>query len=240
MSSMGFFPVTNEIKAKAPSAFDIDCAEQLIKAVKSHRKIMRPFKVSGWANQFRILRNEVTQDRKRIRRALKWYIRHFGEAYVPQAYSGLGFRQKFLHIEAAMARSVPVPKIKLTPETKDIVCRLENLHWRKGSDKLLPSVVSESLINYRAFLKDLHDFYQARDEDDRLGAIARMIDGRYLHAPPVFVEQWYIHINRSVRSWEEWSGKLKPWTRDNKEFQASCRSWSGRSDLWDRVMEKLR
>ena len=42
--------------------------------------------------------------KKRIKSVLNWYVKHFGEEFVPKAYSAKTFCSKFANIEDAMER----------------------------------------------------------------------------------------------------------------------------------------
>lgn len=76
-------------------------ARRLYDKCASKRKVMRKPNLFQWANDIRKLRDNKWTI-KEIKETLDWYIDHFGEKYVPKAYSGKAFREKFIGIRDQM------------------------------------------------------------------------------------------------------------------------------------------
>lgn len=87
-------------------------ATQLGDAIASVRKVNVTSKITGWAESFRKLHQVDGVPVLKIRKILKWYCRQIREgdlikdnaSFIPVAYSGATFREKFLRIEDAMKR----------------------------------------------------------------------------------------------------------------------------------------
>jgi len=94
------------IPSKKPSnkSFSKSCAQRLEKTIREKRKIFRKVDQKKWAQHFCKLRMEYHLKKSRVTSVLKWYIAHFGEEFVPVAYSAKTFCDKFFQIEDARNR----------------------------------------------------------------------------------------------------------------------------------------
>ena len=81
-----------------------DFTDILITLLRSKRKIMKRPDRKQWAKQFTLLHVKDCIPKKVIRRMLKWYTVHIGEAYVPDIRTAGGFRSKFEKLVAAKER----------------------------------------------------------------------------------------------------------------------------------------
>ncbi len=89
-------------------------AHQLGKAIAKVRKVNNNSKATPWALSLRLLSEKDGITKDRIRRVMNWYCGQLQEGdlirnnpnYVPVAYSGQAFREKFLRIEDAMNRQL--------------------------------------------------------------------------------------------------------------------------------------
>ena len=86
--------------------FDEKCVIKLENLIRSKRNIFRKVNRSQWTRHFKNFRVKSEVKKRRIKEVLLWYIRHFGEDFVPKAYSAKSFCDKFLNIEDAMERSM--------------------------------------------------------------------------------------------------------------------------------------
>lgn len=99
-----------------PTLFDIDktpkkrtfsdrMSKKLYIKVKSKNQL--PFNSksrSRWTTTFNNMLKEDGREKKRIRKVLEWYIKHYGESFIPEARCANTFRKKFCEIESAMNR----------------------------------------------------------------------------------------------------------------------------------------
>ncbi len=85
-------------------SFSDKCSQKLEKVIRRKRKICKKVDQAKWSAQFSRFRSTTKIKKSRITKILNWYIDHFGEKFVPQAYSAKGFCDKFLHIEDAYER----------------------------------------------------------------------------------------------------------------------------------------
>lgn len=89
-------------------------AEYLAEIIEKYIKVNKKSKIIDWANSIRLLHKRDKVQLRRIDDVLAWYDENIGEEFVPQAYSGSAFREKFPNLEQAMARDS-----KFTPGKKN-------------------------------------------------------------------------------------------------------------------------
>ncbi len=103
-------------------SFEGVCTIKLYKLIKSKRKVNRTPTMLQWINHFHELRKGGIK-KKRIIKVLDWYIKHFGEEYIPEALTAGGFRNKFFRIETAMDKSVERTKKKEGRQSRTRIVR---------------------------------------------------------------------------------------------------------------------
>ena len=94
--------------------FDKRISIRLKKLICSKNDMKIEVNIKKWILQFTKFRDKTGISKQRTAKVMTWYTKHFGEQYVPQAYSAQEFCDKFIRIENAMKRSV---KKKQTDET---------------------------------------------------------------------------------------------------------------------------
>lgn len=224
------FFITNQAQAqKDYSQADLIRATALASAVRTARRVMRPFRTHDWAVHYSKLRTADRIDDQRIQEVHEFYIKHVGEPFIPQAYSAKGFREKFPAIESAMLRHRernPEP-LSLTDDGKKVVKSLQHLHWPKGSADKLPQAVEQSLLNYQAVLAKYSAFIKANREPKGVvakGAVILIKSLPLLH-PADFTTDWFQRVFKKVHGWEGWGGGFKGFvfSGDHKDFEAMIR-----------------
>ncbi len=98
------------LETKQKKSFDKICATKLENLVRARRKLFRKVNKKNWILHFKNLRTKSEVKQQRIKKVLLWYIKHFGEKYVPVAYSAKTFCTKFINIEDAMNRGIEEAK----------------------------------------------------------------------------------------------------------------------------------
>ena len=78
-------------------------ANKFLELVKDFRK-NNIINKNKWCNSFRLLEKDVGEDR--MTDALAWYSVKIGKPYVPECYSAVSFREKFIKIESAKRRAL--------------------------------------------------------------------------------------------------------------------------------------
>ncbi len=101
---MGFFE-DNKNNNTPIEPIDLLRAKQLYETFTKARLLSGPARIKTWANEFRLLRNQIEEER--ITNSLIWFCEHPKDEYTPKISSAAGFRNKFIQIEAAMYRAVP-------------------------------------------------------------------------------------------------------------------------------------
>lgn len=79
---------------------------RLYDALASKRKIMRKPRLKQWESSIRqfFLSIDMTVTPDEFEKELDWYIKHIGEAFVPQVYSAQAFCDRFVSIQDARMR----------------------------------------------------------------------------------------------------------------------------------------
>ncbi len=91
------------ISLEKPS-FSSKCSQKLEKIIRAKRRIYRTVDQRKWAQHFLTFRIGYGLKKSRITKVLNWYIAHFGDKFVPVAYSAKTFCDKFFQIEDARNR----------------------------------------------------------------------------------------------------------------------------------------
>jgi len=90
------FPLSENNNTSSPSNFDLKCAKELNKAVVKNFKNDRKNSIRKWSIDFRKLRIKDGASKDLIKKVLKWYVlSDWSDEYLPQAYCGKSFRDKF-------------------------------------------------------------------------------------------------------------------------------------------------
>jgi hypothetical protein len=213
MSSL--FPELVQPSPQDPTPFDLNLARTLAKTVQAHHRIQRPFSVRHWANHIQKLRTVDKIDQDRIQRVFDWYIIHFGEPGMYWAFSGEGFRQKFIQIEAKMnlyRKQHPEEGLVITDKVKELSKRIRNDKWPKGArDRLLP-IIQISYNQYTHFKKRLFRLHTMLEDGTvqpkYKGITSHLVLEVFRRLPSVetMLEQWFRRLFQQVSKWDEWNG----------------------------------
>ena len=229
--------------------FDAEAAKRLRAIVNTAEgRSPRAHRSSSWANELRLLREELADGEARITAVLDWYGTAVGRPYVPDVRCAASFRAKFGKLEAAMGRGAPAPKKrKPTAEALLIVDHCTNQPWPAGAEEGLPDAVQSSLDALSEFLDKVFRLRKRLEAADGLSSADRAMLrlAREVAAevdPREHLQQWWGRVRRSVANWDEWSGKLEPfvWSPQHRWAQAAGRGWAdGDADLWTAFLKKL-
>ena len=86
--------------------FDVKMSNKLENTIRKKRKLCRKVNKKQWIHHFYELRIKYGFKKKIIKTTLTWYCKHFGEEFVPEAYSAKGFCDKFIQIGSAMGKQI--------------------------------------------------------------------------------------------------------------------------------------
>lgn len=248
---MGFGMVIPETPPNEFDAAMVAILETAVRKLPIERTGFKNSKPSKWIHHLTLLRIRDKVPEDVIRRVMLWYADNIGQDYVPWAYSGRQFREKFpsLRVKANKDKTVVT---EITPEAAAIAKRLGMLGWPKGSQKAVPGAAQACLTAYREWRARLAEFTRRLELEDtvedygketkRLAAFGKRIGAVAPHAGH-FVEGWLRAVHDSVSGWEEWSGDLsnfifKP---SAKRFIRTGQGWAvahcGKPEAWDRFIE---
>jgi hypothetical protein len=254
----GFFQ-SKEISKKdksPPSAYQIHCAKKLRKALEKSPVFLTPFRLSGWAKEFRMLEKALDGDRGRLDGVLDWYVLNIKKPFVPEAYSAKSFRAKFQKISDARARDSEIcTSVDISDDATKIFTSVSKLGWPKGTKAELLPAIQKSLDNYSYFaelmggLKEQAKGYEQLKPKDRVASpeFRRLCKfALYLKVgnPVSVVEDWFRQVHSRI-SFDEWKGhnlKNWVWTHDHKMFQEQWRTKAaeyGYDAGFDKLMEHI-
>lgn len=240
--------------ARTLSDFDLEIARLLADKVRESRKVMRPIYLKVWGRHVHDMRKVDGYKKSRIRAAMTWYLSHFGDKYVPQAYSADGFRKKFLQIEAAMDRGKEeYTAVEVTADAKRAAGFVDHLGWPKGSKAQLEAACQRVLAAFVKFRSDLRAFCKLHPARTRTGAAVRYV--LFAHDllsslpghPADFVDFWMRREFARVGNWDAWSGNLFKQVWDGslthpefvKYVRGLATAYSGNEKDWDKLAEEL-
>lgn len=236
MEGFGIFPETPETDVK--TSYDDACAITLYDELKSRHLLPRGRapSMSGWANQFRLLRKYVSE--KEITQALNWFIGHLEDPYCPKLYSAKKFRIEFDRLVQAMSREgVPTTPVQITPWAIRIQKEL-GLSWDGISKETQWTFLQLCLNNFKSFESRLLEvtttFELAAQElinrslkkegvtHSKDAQDARLLRFLYDNLPnsEEYVVWWAKEINAMSLKWAGWDGNLLAWVvkEDSKRF----------------------
>lgn len=245
---MVFF--NHQTNDQGPSDHDYQCADRLHLAVLKRFKRRAKWSRKAWANQFRILRNEVEQDVNRVDTALNWYIEQLtgsGTSSLAVA-SAQGFRKNFTWIEERSKRSgclvLNQANTELSPTIKQVTKGTGHLVWPTKVNNEVLTLIVNSIHEYQKLYDAFKKLYTSRKDHPKL-----KLDIEHLYhklADVVsFVTQWVIDIHTMIQNWKSWSGSLKGlhFTIQGKRFTkivtAWCTEYSGDGSTWSKLLELM-
>lgn len=86
-------------------SFEYKCSSRLAKKVIEKRKVCQKINLKNWATSIRKFLSHGIIKKREFKEVLKWYIGHFGERYMVEAFSVETFCKRFIDIQTAMEKS---------------------------------------------------------------------------------------------------------------------------------------
>lgn len=236
-------PRKEKTTTKPPRQEDLDRAQMLRKAVIEKTGIIRPWKKSNWAREFRKLSDQLGNEH-RLLQTLVFYCEHMTDSeFYPVARCGKSFRKKFEGIENARKKYEKdnPPPVELDKTGKLLLTNLKHLNWPKGSKTKLPRFIHTTLTNYQNFLVKVKRLRETGVKDRMLSKFLLHLKGA-LPSDYTFVETWARQVQKDVENWESWSGRLLSLAFDGAnggqfaDMGAQIASqFSGSVDLWEKL-----
>lgn len=101
----------NKPSAKERTKKYIPLAKHLAETVQSHIDYdIDLSRIKKWARSLRLLHEQNGVHPKRQKKVLSWYRKNIGGDFIPEAFSGSSFREKFPKLESAIKRQKNPPK----------------------------------------------------------------------------------------------------------------------------------
>lgn len=203
---MPFFPDTASGPPRVRQC-DTDAARRLRALVVKKADRVRPYRLSKWADEFRLLREEIERaggDAARIDTALSWYETNYEKDGVPKLLSAAAFRKHFDWIERLARKDAPsTASAAATAAARVVYDRLKGRAWGAGTGNLLPSLVRSA-----AAVEDVIGRLAPFKTDPRVGGLVRRL--YQLVASDAFLLSWYEDVWARVYKWAAWTGTFRP------------------------------
>lgn len=230
--------------------FDNRCALRLRKTVVAKTKANGRWKHSKWADEFRMLRETVNNDRIRVDNALEWYLDHIGDKYVPVALCARTFRDKFFKIESQMEKdtATTMATVTVSPEAQAIADRLTGQSlWPKVSKQEVAKGTQLTLDRTRALITQLSRVRDANPGSEIAGFINHIRGMQYV-TPNNLTHKLMLLVYHSIKNWQAWSGDLfrQLWdgTLTHKYLNGLGQTWakeySHNPNLWHKLVEVIK
>lgn len=190
-------------------------AKKLQDALKDAGKSKKSNRVDQWARAFKLLNTEDGFTTQEIKKVLKWYCHQLRKGlpmYVPQAYSGVIFREKYLRLRDAMERSRPAKEWEPASESD-----------RKMLVTVQKAFEGRGVTGVNELVRGLLKFQQRMQKILPSISSGPWILETVLSGRPLF--NGYVGwIKERVSWWEQWDGDLKPFYVGGKHFIGWLRS----------------
>ncbi len=235
-------------RALVPSSEQI-ISNKIYSIATKHNKLPRNAKPKLWPKQ---IRTKVLAywSLDEVMSALQWYEDHAHEPYMPEINCACSLANKLhslllrIRKQGSVASTVAhtsKPPIKISRTAKKIVEELDNLKWPKGSSRQLPEVIQISLDNLHTAYAKHKKVMELDMDEDPVCLLAQFIDDE-IGDDLFFLVGYFTTFFHKVKNWAEWSGTIKPFSVQSKQFQ----QWgAGRADdegaevFWDDYLERI-
>lgn len=220
----------------------IKYAQKLASSIQSVRQVNSNSNIRSWSNSFKLLHEKDEIPISKIHKVLNWYCSIIkkgdlitsNEKYIPIAYTGQTFREKFLRIEDAMNRIInkePVKEtINLSNQEKDMINHLKKI-WQ-------PIGLNESSITplYLAIKKWKKNIYTSMEKVKKENEPINSSEGKVIlngkkssyHYTakmiievllPEYYEGYFKWIIEQIEQWEGWEGELNYFYPKGRHFK---------------------
>jgi hypothetical protein len=216
MPGFGVFESKQPRKNSTPTEQDKLAAILLYNTCKKHRLCKSITDISKWANEFKLLRQQLDVSPIRLSKVLRWWTEHTLDRFTPRIYSAKSFRDKFIQIEAVMDRYEPkIKNVPIGPETIEILGRFGSLKWPAKETKKQEQLFVQ--LSFNAY-KELHrkiyllgETLENKKQKHNPDIDSQLLHYLYWHVltpPDAFCHHWLINVHKIAWSWDKWDGHL--------------------------------
>lgn len=140
--------------------------------------------------------------------------------------------------------------VEISDQAKSIVTILKRKDWPGGCLDKLPMAVQASLGNFNQFREKLTSiilkqlFPKDEHSPEKVWKFAIHIKDK-LSTSSQFIQDWFESVWKRIHEWKDWNGNimLEVFKPESKNFQKwgknVARNWSGKTELWDKLIERL-
>lgn len=238
-------PLRSVPKGQSPQ--DVDRATRLYHAAQKKGEAKPNEKLSPSIKQFKLLRDADGVPDKEIEEVLTAYLPLMKNKYMPHAFCGYEFRQKYIAIRRRIKESTCVDEpVELDQVHQDMLERLLNRHWPKGSALQLPKAILQIEREYDEWRDKLIKFRDSKpptSKGESNRALARHLL-LVLDSPREFTEQWLVDTSKRVENWAAWSGTISKFSPNDIHFvrmlQDIVEGYTNDRNRWSELERELR
>lgn len=236
----------------------LDLAERLRSATVA-QGYKTSWKRSKWADQFRLLENDLKGDRlgglkpDDLYRVLEWFEKQATSPNAFKVHNAEIFRKMFLEM-ARRSKSKQPLTVQVSDKAKAIADkfrgRFSNYRWPKGSADCLDAFVQVTLTGANEFRDRLKTVAKSDDKrkKDNMAAVLLKTKFMYFDHPDTFTEKWVQAVYDDIKDWDGWSGNLVSMAfagdLDQKRMDRIGKQWAtdyfGYDKPWTELKESLR
>lgn len=201
-----FFPEADRPDAKLTPA-DLRFADRLRAVVVRTPGRVAKWRRSVWADEFRILRDELGRDAAKIDTILSWYEFAAGKARVPNIRSAAAFRRNFDWLQD-LSKKITCP-ITMPTEQEELAtrlfARLKRMSWGNG-DAGLEGAVRSAVVRHHQMCKEWKEAVAGEEVVSvRTVRFVNWARGRLLSAES-FLYADFAGLQPGLVKWSDWSG----------------------------------
>lgn len=201
------------------SDFDREATDKLHHFVVKKLKFRKRWSRSIWTNEFRMLRNELQDDTKRITSILEWLFANYKNKRCPRIDSAKAFRKQFNWLEDLSTKIRTAKSVELTHEEELMHTTLRGMGWPKTSVLLLPETIRASMDGWEEIKTKIRHLRLKYQDKTPAGLFARHLDA--IMSPQYgFVNYWLVRLHQQIGRWDNFNGDLRDYALkfDSEKF----------------------
>ncbi len=219
----------------------IRMANELHLALRHHQRITKSASMKSWAKQIAMIEYLDKVPAAHIQEVLDYYRNNIGKGFMPQAYSGKAFREKFNRIREHFDEN---RDHEIADVLKDTVQTIRStLPWPKEVKGEVDNCCQILFQNYVQFFNRVHDMIprlsknasplHPHPERKALRLILKKLQDDTPNGS-TFVRDFMKDLSKQLHGWKDWSGNLRSmlWKggpghkRFDKLLRRYCRTWT--------------
>jgi hypothetical protein len=225
----------------------LQMARRLKKIVREILNHPAKYSDAAWANDFRLLINDLKGDAKQVWAILDWYEEHAKSDSPFKIQSAKGFRKHFDLLSGKASKSVH--QINVTDEEMGLALAVSKRYaWPYAAVPNIPHAVHECMKvwpHVRAKLREMND---DSTTPSNIRPFVMQLRNRFWcvgsKCELEFCLLWFGMIYEEIKGWKEWSGDFSRYLfkKDGEFFEKKVSGWAhqyGDVRVWHYIKSKI-